>query len=164
MTTPIAETVTIGTAAPDFSLPVGLGRHVTLSDLRGSIVVLVFYPGDWSPVCGDQWATMAPRRSEFDALGATLLGISVDGIFSHAAFADARGNGFDLLSDFEPKGAVARQYGVYRPEGFNRRALVVIDREGIVRWVQVIDRDGEPDRDPGADEILEAVREVASSW
>jgi len=164
MTTPIAETVTVGTSAPDFTLPAGLGRQVTLSGLRGSIVVLVFYPGDWSPVCGDQWSTLAPHRSEFDALGATLLGISVDGIFSHAAFADARGISFDLLSDFEPKGAVARQYGVYRPEGFNRRALVVIDRERIVRWVQVIDRDGEPDRDPGADEILEAVREVASSW
>ena len=153
-----------GSVAPDFTLPVSLDRQVTLSDLRGHIVVLAFYPGDWSPFCNDQLSGLASRKDDFDALGATVLGISVDGIFSHAAFAAARGIGFNLLSDFEPKGAVARLYGVYRDGlGFNRRALVVIDPDGLVRWVDVIDRDGEPDRDPGTDDVLAVVREIAVS-
>ncbi len=150
---PQAPTITVGTPAPDFTLPVSLDRQMTVSDLRGSPVVLVFYPGDWSPVCTDSFSTLVVRQADLGAFGATLVGISVDGVFSLAPIAEARGIDCGLLADFEPKGAVARGYGVYRDGlGFNRRALVGVDR------------DGKQDHDPGADEVLEAVREVASSW
>ncbi|MEJ7761658.1 MAG: redoxin domain-containing protein [Thermomicrobiales bacterium] len=162
MTNPGALTVPVGCTAPDFALAVIHDGQVTVSDVRGRIVVMAFYPGDLIPVRGDQCPVLVSHRADFEALDAFMIGIPVDGIFSHAAIAGARGIGFDLVADLEPKGAVARRYGVYRDDlGFNRRALVVIDTRGIVRWVNVIDRDGEPDRDPGPAEGLSAVLEVA---
>lgn len=151
MPPPKAPTMTIGTPAPDFTPPVSLDRQMTRPGLRGPTMVHVSYSGDLSPVRTDHLSTLANRQADFEVLGATLVGISVDGVLSNAAIAEARGIGFDLLADFEPYGAVSRQYGVYRQEGFNRRALVTIDAAGIVRWVQVVDRDGESDRDPGAE-------------
>jgi len=150
MSSPLAA----GTPAPEFALPSAPDQQLTLQSLRGNPVILAFYPADWSPVCGDQMALYNEIRSEFSRLGATLLGISVDGVWCHAAFADARHLKFPLLSDFEPKGEVARRYGVYREhDGFTERALFVIDAEGIIRWSYV----SPVGVNPGADGILEVL-------
>jgi peroxiredoxin len=143
-----------GTPAPDFTLPMTPDQRTSLGELRGSAVVLAFYPADWSPVCGDQMALYNELLPEFERLGARLLGISVDGVWCHAAFSDARHLRFPLLSDFEPKGEVARRYGVYRDtDGFTERALFVIDGAGIIRWSYV----SPVGVNPGADGILEAL-------
>jgi len=133
-----ANALAAGTAAPDFTLKTTPDQAVSLSDFSGQRVVLAFYPADWSPVCGDQMALYNEILPEFQKLGAELLGISVDGVWCHAAFARDRKLHFPLLSDFEPKGAVARTYGVYRDgDGVTERALFVIDGEGIIRWSYV---------------------------
>jgi peroxiredoxin len=148
-----------GTKAPDFKLHSTPDQLVGLSDFRGSPVILAFYPADWSPVCGDQMGFYNEILSEFHRLKANLVGISVDGSWCHAAFAKDRKLHFPLLSDFEPKGAVARAYGVYRPEdGVTERALFVIDGEGIIRWSYVSPNGV----NPGADGILEALEDLAS--
>ncbi|MGC9668421.1 redoxin domain-containing protein [Planosporangium sp. 12N6] len=144
----------LGQRAPEFRLPSGPGRELSLSQLRGAPVVLAFYPADWSPVCGDQLALYQAVLPELSRYGATLLGISVDGVWCHRAFAADRGIGFPLLSDFEPKGEVARRYHAYRlSEGVAERALYVLDRHGYVAWSQV----SSPDVNPGADGILDAL-------
>src|SRR5882672_1025320 len=103
-----------GTPAPEFALHSTPDQKVSLSDFRGRPVILAFYPADWSPVCGDQLALYNEILEEFTRHGAQLLGISVDGAWCHAAYARDRKLHFPLLADFEPKGAVAREYGVYR--------------------------------------------------
>ena len=159
-----------GTKAPDFTLHVTPDQTLALSDLAGKPVVLAFYPADWSPVCrqtcctrpmspvcGDQMALYNEALPEFEQYGATILGISVDGAWCHDAFAKARNLHFPLLADFEPKGAVAKQYGAYREgDGFCQRALFVIDRDGIIAWnflspIAV---------NPGADGILDALAKL----
>jgi peroxiredoxin len=146
--------VSVGQAAPDFSLHSTPDQTVSLSQLRGRPVVLVFYPADWSPVCGDQVALYNEMLSEFQSYRAQIVGISVDGAWCHAAFAVDRKLRFPLLADFEPKGEVARRYGVYREEeGVCERALFVIDAEGIVRWRYV----SPIGINPGADGILDAL-------
>jgi peroxiredoxin len=143
-----------GQRAPDFSLPCGPDRELTLSELAGRPVVLAFYPADWSPVCSDQMALYQAVMPEFARYGANVLGISVDGVWCHRAFADNRGIRFPLLADFEPKGAVSRMYGVYRAgEGVSERALFVLDRTGNVAWAYL----SPPDVNPGADGILNAL-------
>src|SRR6202167_1913878 len=124
-----------GTPAPDFSLHVTPDEKLSLSELRGRPVILAFYPADWSPVCGDQMALYNEILPEFQKFGAELLGISVDGVWCHEAFAKDRNLHFPLLSDFEPKGCVARTYGAYfEAAGISERALFVIDKDGIIRW------------------------------
>src|SRR5258705_12989401 len=103
-----------GTPAPEFTLNTTPDQRVALSDFRGQPVVLAFYPADWSPVCGDQMTLYNEILPEFRKHNAALLGISVDGVWCHGAFAQARRLHFPLLADFEPKGAVARTYGAYR--------------------------------------------------
>jgi peroxiredoxin len=143
-----------GTLAPNFSLPSTPDQRVALSDFRGRPVVLAFYPADWSPVCGDQMALYNEMLGEFRAQKAQLLGLSVDGVWCHAAFAADRKLHFPLLADFEPKGAVARQYGVYREgEGLCERALFLIDAEGVIRW-SFLSPIGV---NPGADGIFDAL-------
>jgi peroxiredoxin len=143
-----------GAKAPDFTLGVAPDKKLTLSELRGKPVILAFYPADWSPVCGDQMALYNEVLPEFQKFGAELIGISVDGAWCHAAYAKDHHLHFPLAADFEPKGAVARSYGVYRDqEGFCERALFVIDKNGVITWsycspIQV---------NPGADGILEAL-------
>src|SRR6202140_580464 len=120
-----------GTPAPDFALNATPDQVLRLSELRGQPVILVFYPADWSPVCGDQVALYNEILSEFREYDAEILGISVDGVWCHAAFARDRNLHFPLLADFEPKGAVARLYGAYREEeGTSERALFVLDGNG----------------------------------
>lgn len=146
-----------GTKAPDFTLPATPDQKVSLSEFRGHPVVLVFYPADWSPVCGDQLTLYTELKEEFDLHDAILLGISVDGIWCHLAFHHDRKYRMSLLSDFEPKGAVARLYGVYREkEGTSERALYVIDREGIIRWSYL----SPVGVNPGADGILKALEDL----
>jgi peroxiredoxin len=128
-----------------------------LSEFRGQPVVLAFYPADWSPVCGDQMALYNEILPEFEKLGAEVMGISVDGAWCHAAFAKDRKLHFPLLSDFEPKGAVARAYGVYRHEdGTSERALFVIDGDGMIFWSHV----SPVGVNPGAAGILNALEQL----
>jgi peroxiredoxin len=148
-----------GTLAPDFTLPSSSGETISLGDFRGQPVVLVFYPADWSPVCGDQVVLYNEFLSIFEEYEAQLLGMSVDGIWCHRAFAGARNLDFPLLADFEPKGAVAQAYGVYREtDGFSERALFVIDAEGIIRWSYI----SPIDVNPGAHGILAALEALQS--
>jgi peroxiredoxin len=143
-----------GTVAPDFKLRVTPDQWLSLGDLRGRPVILAFYPADWSPVCGDQMALYNEILPEFRRYGAQLFGISVDGVWCHRAFAEARRLHFPLLADFEPKGAVARLYGAYREgDGISERALFVLDADGVIRWSFV----SPIGVNPGADGILEAL-------
>ena len=149
-----ATPLAVGTPAPDFTLAVTPDQRVALSELRGRPVILAFYPADWSPVCGDQMALYNQVLPEFHRHGAELLGISVDGVWCHRAFAEDRHLHFPLLSDFEPKGGVARTYGVYRAQdGTTERALYVIDAEGVIRWSYV----SPVGVNPGAEGILRAL-------
>jgi peroxiredoxin len=146
-----------GAKAPDFELPSAPGQSVSLAELRGQPVILAFYPADWSPVCSDQMALYQEVLPEFQTFNAALLGISVDGVWSHLAFAKDRNLHFPLLADFEPKGEVARAYHVYRAEeGTSERALYVIDAAGIVRWSYV----SPVSVNPGADGILRALENL----
>jgi peroxiredoxin len=148
-----------GTPAPDFRLRTTPDQEVDLSEFRGQPVILAFFPADWSPVCGDQMGLYNEILPEFRRFGAELLGISVDGVWCHLAFAHDRNLRFPLLSDFEPKGEVARRYGVYRrQDGTSERALFVIDGDGIIRWSYV----SPVGVNPGADGILSALEAIPS--
>ncbi len=144
------------TKAPDFTLHVTPDQTISLSELRGRPVILAFYPADWSPVCGDQMALYNEILPEFHKHHAELLGISVDGVWCHSAFAGERKLHFPLLADFEPKGAVAKWYGAHREEGFSERALFVIDKDGVIRWSYC----SPVGVNPGADGIIEALENL----
>jgi peroxiredoxin len=156
----MAQILPAGQTAPDFRLRVTPDQTLALSELGGRRVILAFYPADWSPVCGDQLALYNQLLGEFGERGAELLGISVDGAWCHRAYARDRHLHFPLLSDFEPKGAVAKSYGAYRDaEGVCERALFVIDRNGVIAWsycspVAV---------NPGADGILDALDQLTQT-
>jgi len=146
-----------GTVAPDFELQSTPSQTVRLSELHGQPVVLVFYPEDWSPVCSDQLALYQELLPEFRKHDAELIGISVDSVWSHLAFARDRNLRFPLLADFEPKGEIARLYQVYRgADGTSERALYVIDADGVVRWSYV----SPVGINPGADGILRALENL----
>jgi len=146
-----------GTEAPEFELRSTPDQTVSLAEFRGRPLILAFYPEDWSPVCSDQLALYQELLPEFQKFNAELIGISVDGIWSHLAFAKDRNLHFPLLADFEPKGEVARTYQVYRAtEGTSERALYVIDGDGIVRWGYV----SPVGVNPGADGILRALESL----
>lgn len=148
-----------GRPAPGFTLPATPdGRQVGPEQFRGHPVVLAFYPADWTPVCGDQMALYQAAMPELERYDAVVLGISVDSLWSHQAFADSRGIRFPLLADFEPKGEVARRYGAYTPQGQAARALVVVDRQGTVAWSHL----SPADVNPGVDGILDALDRLAA--
>ena len=158
MTSPRSTALPAGTQAPPFALHSTPDQKLSLDDLRGKPVILAFYPADWSPVCGDQMGLYNEVLPEFHRAGAQLVGISVDGVWCHAAFAETRKLHFPLLADFEPKGAVARDYGVYRAaDGTSERALFVLDGEGVIRWSYV----SPLGINPGADGILDALDKLA---
>jgi peroxiredoxin len=149
--------VAVGSKAPDFTLTNQDREAVTLSKLQGRPVVLAFYPADWSPVCGDQMALYNEMLSEFQDFDAEVLGVSVDGPWCHAAFSRDRKLHFPLLADFEPKGEVARLYGVYRAsDGTSERALFVINADGIIHWSYV----SPVGVNPGGAGILSALEEL----
>ena len=148
-----------GTVAPNFTLRVTPDQNLTLSDLRGKPVILAFYPADWSPVCGDQMTLYNEILPEFRKHDAELLGISVEGVWCHAAFARDRHLHFPLLADFEPKGDVARKYRAYRAsEGVCERALFVLDRQGTIAWSYL----SPIAVNPGADGILDALEKLSA--
>jgi peroxiredoxin len=147
-----------GVHAPEFALPDTAGELVRLSDFRGTTVVLVFYPLDWSPGCSQQLDLYSQELAEFSDRGAELLGISVDSVYSHGAWAALRGIAFPLLADFHPKGAVIKEYSVWRPDdGYSDRALYVVDADGVIRHATVAPR---LDFVPDLDELLQAVDEA----
>ncbi len=153
-----ASPLPAGTPAPDFVLPSGPGEALALDDLRGRPAVLAFYPADWSPVCSDQMALYQQIKPQFDALDAQVVGISVDGVWCHRAFAEHRNIQFPLLADFEPKGEVSRAFRAYRDgEGVSERALFVLDPRGTIHWSYL----SPVGVNPGADGILHALEDMA---
>jgi peroxiredoxin len=147
-----------GTEAPDFTLNSTPDQRVSLREFHGQPVILAFYPANWSPVCGDQMTLYNELLPEFRQFNAALIGVSVDGAWCHLAFSRERKFRFPLLADFEPKGAVARTYGVYRhSDGVSERALFVIDAEGTIRWSYV----SPIGVNPGADGILTALEDLS---
>ena len=128
----------VGTLAPDFTLLDASGNAINLSRFRGKRVLLVFYPLDWSPGCSQQLDLYQHELSEFEKRGVQLIGISVDSIYSHGAWAAVRGINFPLLADFNPKGEVAKKYNVFREkDGFTERALYLIDENGIIQFSHI---------------------------
>lgn len=151
------ELLKAGTMAPDFRLPTTPGETVALSEFGGKNVVLVFYPADWSPVCGDQLALYNEILPLFQNRNADVLGVSVDGVWCHLAYKEHRNLRFPLVSDFEPKGDLARRYGAYnREEGVAERALFVIDGKGVIRWSYL----SPMDVNPGAAGIFDALESL----
>jgi peroxiredoxin len=132
--------IAVGQPAPDFTLQDQDRKDVRLSSFRGRNVVLAFYPLDWSPVCSREHACFQDDLKSFAGVNAQVLGISVDSVWSHKAFAEKLGIHYPLLADFHPKGAVASQFGLYLADkGITNRATVIVDKDGIVRYVQVYD-------------------------
>jgi peroxiredoxin len=147
--------IAAGEPAPDFTLRDQDGEKVSLSDYRGRRVLLVFYPFDFSPTCSDQLSLYQEVKPEIEATGVSLLGVSVDSPYAHKAFQEKLGIDTTLLSDFEPKGEVARAYGSYLDGvGMANRTLVLVDGEGTVEWTYESPNPGEF---PGANVIFDAL-------
>ena len=143
-----------GRAAPDFTLARFEGDPFTRADLDGATTVLVFYPFAFSPVCTDQLALYNEVLDDFAERGATLYGVSCDAVWSQRAFQQQLGVDIEQLSDFEPKGATCRAFGVLHPGGFPHRALVLIGPDAIVRWSYEAPSPAEL---PGANLIFDAL-------
>jgi peroxiredoxin len=154
---PTMNPIPAGSTAPDFELKSTPDQTVCLHDFRGKNVILVFYPADWSPVCSDELALYQQLLPEFERHDAEVIGLSVDGNWSHIAFAKDRNIHFPLLSDFNPRGAVADAYGVYdESKGTTGRALFVIDKDGEVAWSYL----SPVGVNPGADGVLDALEKL----
>jgi peroxiredoxin len=138
--------VASGQPAPEFTLKDQSQKDVKLSDYRGKNVVMIFYPLDWSPVCTNEHACFINELKGFEKLNAQVLGLSVDSVWSHKAFADKMGIQYPLLADFQPRGAVADKFGFYLADkGITARAVVIIDKDGKVAWVKDIGIPNVPD-------------------
>lgn len=143
-----------GTKAPAFTLPDQDGNDVSLSDFAGRKLVIAFYPGDFSSVCSDQMSVYQEVLGEIESKGADLIGISVDSTDSHRAFRESLGLSMPLLSDFHPKGEVAKAYGTYSEDfGKSGRFLFLIDESGTVAWAY----ESPPLEVPGANLIFDAL-------
>jgi peroxiredoxin len=144
-----------GARAPDFTLSDQHDNEVSLSDFAGSKLVLAFYPGDFSPVCSDQLSVYQEVLGEIEARGAKLVGVSVDSVFCHRAFAERLGTSIPLLADFHPKGEVCDAYGALIAErGHANRSLVLVDEQGTVAWSHATPT---PLEIPGANLIFDAL-------
>ena len=150
--------ISVGTAAPDFTLKDQSQKEVKLSDFKGKKkVVLIFYPLDWSPVCTNEHACLVNDMKKFEQLDAQVLGLSVDSAWSHKAFAEKMGIQYPLLADFNPRGAVADKFGVYMSDkGITGRAIAIIDRAGKIGWFKQYDIPTVPD----INEVAEALAKV----
>ncbi len=139
--------VKIGDPAPDFTLPAVSGGKISLSQFRRQKnVVISFVPAAWTPVCSDQWPGYNIVKELFDENDAVLLGITVDNIPTLYAWTKQMGKlWFPVLSDFWPHGAVAGKYGVLRSDGVSERALLVIDKKGVIQAIHVSDINIRPD-------------------
>jgi peroxiredoxin len=150
-----------GTQAPDFTLPNHKGKEVSLSDFRGRKLMLVFYPADFSLVCTDQLSVYQEVLGQIEEAGMELVGVSVDSSWSHRAFREKLGLEMPLLADFHPKGEMSAAYGAYLPDwGTTNRSLVLIDEEGVVRWVHEAPT---PLEIPGANLIFDALAETGAA-
>jgi peroxiredoxin len=150
--------LSVGSPAPEFSLKDQSQKEVKLSDFRGKKrVVLVFYPLDWSPVCTNEHVCFVNGMKQFEQLDAQVLGLSVDSVWSHKAYAEKMGIGYPLLADFNPRGAVAAKFGVYlEDKGITGRAISIIDRDGKIAWHKDYDIPVVPD----IEEVARALAEV----
>jgi peroxiredoxin (alkyl hydroperoxide reductase subunit C) len=139
--------VEVGERAPDFTLPSVKGERISLIRFNGKKnVVISFVPAAWTPVCSQQWPGYSVVKKVFSETDAVLLGITVDNIPTLHAWTNQMGKvWFHVLSDFWPHGAVAKRYGVLRSDGVSERALFVVDKEGVIRFIQVSDINKEPD-------------------
>lgn len=139
--------IAVGQAAPEFALKDQSMQEVKLADFKGKKnVVLMFYPLDWSPVCTNEHQCMVNDMKEFEKLDAQVLGLSVDSVWSHKAFAEKMGIGYPLLADFHPRGAVAEKFGVYLADkGITGRAVAIINKAGNVAWFKQYDIPQLPD-------------------
>ena len=139
--------ISVGAAAPDFTLKDQNQKEVKLSDFQGKKNVdIVFYPLDWSPVCTNEHACFVNEMKRFEQLDAQVLGVSVDSAWSHKAFAEKMGITYPLLADFQPRGAVGDKFGVYLADkGITGRAIAIVDRGGKVAWFKNYDIPTVPD-------------------
>jgi peroxiredoxin len=139
--------LSVGAAAPDFTLKDQSQKEVKLSEFQGKKnVVLIFYPLDWSPVCTNEHTCLVNDMRRFDELDAQVLGISVDSAWSHKAFAEKMGIKYPLLADFQPRGGVGEKYGVFLAEkGITGRSIIIVDRSGKIAWIKNYDIPTLPD-------------------
>jgi mycoredoxin-dependent peroxiredoxin len=138
--------ISVGAAVPDFTLKDQSQKEVKLSDFKGKRVLIVFYPLDWSPVCTNEHACFVNDMKKFEQLDAQVLGLSVDSVWSHKAFAEKMGIRYPLLADFHPRGAVADKFGAYLADkGITGRAIVIVDRSGKLAWYKNYDIPVVPD-------------------
>ncbi len=149
--------ISVGEKAPDFTLKGHDDKDYKLSDYKGKTILLAFYPADFSPVCSKEHMCFVNDLKRFENVNAQVFGISVDNIWSHKAFAEKFKISYPLLSDFHPKGKVASLYGLYLEDmGINNRATVIIDMEGIVRYIKVYDIPTQRDNE----ELLKVLEEL----
>jgi mycoredoxin-dependent peroxiredoxin len=139
--------ISVGQAAPEFTLKDQSQKEVKLADFKGKKnVVMVFYPLDWSPVCTNEHACFVNDMKKFESLDAQVLGVSVDSVWSHKAYAEKMGIQYPLLADFQPRGAVADKFGVFLADkGITGRAIAIIDKQGKVAWFKQYDIPAVPD-------------------
>ncbi|NDV25928.1 peroxiredoxin [Desulfovibrio sp. JC010] len=141
--------VKVGEKAPDFTLPSTSGKRISLSDYRGKKnVVISFVPAAFTPICSDQWPGYNIARELFEMHDAIILGITTDNVPSLHAWTSQMGDGgvwFPVLSDFNPHGEAAGTYGVLRPEGISERAIIIVDKNGMLRYIDVHDINKRPD-------------------
>jgi len=151
-------TVSVGAAVPDFSLKDQSMKDVKLSDFQGKKnVVLVFYPLDWSPTCTNEHVCFVNEMKAFEELDAQVLGLSVDSVWSHKAYAEKMGIQYPLLADFQPRGAVGDKFGVFMAEkGITSRAIAIIDRQGKLAWFKNYEISAVPD----LKEVSEALAKI----
>jgi peroxiredoxin len=153
--------IAVGSAAPDFTLKNQEQKEIKLSDFAGKKnVVLVFYPLDWSPVCTNEHACMVNEMKAFETLDAEVIGVSVDSVWSHKAYAEKMGIRYSLLADFHPRGAMSEKYGVYLPEkGITGRSIIIVNKDGKVAWVKNYDIPVVPD----LNEVAAALQQVKTA-
>ena len=151
--------IAAGRPAPEFSLARAEGAPFTRADLQGQRTLLVFYPFAFSSVCTDQLGVYNDLLGDFSAQGLTLYGVSCDAVASQQAFKQQLGIAIEQLSDFEPKGAACRAFGVFHPAGFPQRALVLIGPGAVVEWSYEAETPAEL---PGANLIFDALEATAA--
>src|SRR5215831_10478505 len=153
--------IRIGQTAPDFTLQNQNKEEVKLSSFLGKKnVVIVFYPLDWSPVCTNEHACFVNDMKSFETLDAEVLGVSVDSVWSHKAYAEKMGIRYSLLADFQPRGAMAEKYGVFLADkGITGRAIVIVNKDGKVAWIKNYDIPVVPD----LNEVAAALQQVKAA-
>jgi mycoredoxin-dependent peroxiredoxin len=153
--------IAIGQAAPDFVLQNQEKKEVKLSEFAGKKnVVLVWYPLDWSPTCTNEHACIVNEMKAFETLDAEVLGVSVDSVWSHKAYAEKMGIKYSLLADFQPRGAMSERYGVYLADkGITGRAIAIVNKQGKVAWFKNYDIPVVPD----LKEVAAALQQVKAA-